>query len=206
VAPPENVDPGPPGGPPTLVYEQWLRAGIHVIYHNWFKGDEENNVKVGESSPQETEMVRQGLMGFPPAARVRISADPMPTNCIEFPFPKIHVIHKNEETGQETEVVLTKENPQPESFCIIQGGQTPTGDYIRSNGHFPILVFDAPPTRSSYRIWFEASNGARSNEFGMPWAIRGDGRSPAMMATSASKESEPFVYEEPEELQMRYLR
>jgi len=203
VAPPPGIDPGPPGGPPTLVYEQWLRAGIHVIYHNWFKGDPEQGVPEGESTPHETEMVRQGLMGFPPASRVRINADPMPTGCIEFPFPAIHVICKNEETGMEQEVVLTKENPQPESFCIIQGGQTQTGDYIRSNGHFPILVFDAPPTRSSYRIYFEASNGAKSPEFGMPWAIRGDQRSPSLMATSASKEAEPFVYEEPQELQYR---
>jgi len=203
VAPPPGIDPGPPGGPPTLVYEQWIRAGIHVVYHNWFKGDSAQGVPEGESTPHETEMIRQGLMGFPPAANVRISADPMPTNCIEFPFPKIHVIRKNEETGLEEEVVLTKENPQPESWVIIQGGQTAGGDYIRSNGHFPILVFDAPSVRSSIRIWFEASNGARSNDFGMPWAIRGDGRSPALMTTSASRKAEPFPDDEPQELQYR---
>ena len=197
VAPPSNVDPGPPQIP-ARPQEQWIQAGIHVIYHNWFKGNPDEGVKVGESSPEETEKVRQGIMGFPPASRVRINADPMPTGCIEYPFPAIHVIMKNEETGQESEVVLTKENPQPEAFVIIQGGQTPTGDYIRSNGHFPILVFDAPPTRSSYRIYFEASNGARSNDFGMPWAIRGDNR-----AAMASRNAEPFVYEEPQELQYR---
>lgn len=191
--PPMPVPQPPAPGPPPRPYEAWLQAGLHVIYHNWFRGNAEEGVPEGNSTAEETEKVRQGILGLPPGARVHISADPMPTGCVEFPFPAVEITFKDEETGDVKEYVLTKENPQPDDGPFwIQGGQTATSVYIRSNGHFFILICPEPAHRSSLVIRMRASNGAVSNPFGAPWFIRGNGtqmrtaaKSPQAMPMSA---------------------
>lgn len=162
----------PPPYPPPRPMETHLIAGFTTAFHNWFKGDLEEGKQPGESSSLEAEEIRRGRSPLPPESRIIVDADPQPPDCIEEVFPAFHVTLKDEETGEETREVLTREQPSGALYAI-QAADTPTSVYNRSNGHRIILICPAPAHRSSMRFRWITASGKESNEVLIPWCARG---------------------------------